>query len=103
MAEERSRAQPQSDLLLTQLPARKRQTEKLSRAAPRFRQLGPVVAPPDGTLQLTETPTITTDYRLATPQAAAAYVRIKVMPVVTLSAPATTTVLQGTITPTLSG
>src|ERR1017187_3608050 len=35
MAEERSRAQPQSDLLLTKMPARKRQTEKLSRAAPR--------------------------------------------------------------------
>jgi peptidoglycan hydrolase-like amidase len=72
-------------------------------SAASWQQLGLVVALPDGTLQLTETPTITTDYRLATPQAAAAYVRIKVMPVVTLSAPATTTVLQGTITPTLSG
>ena len=65
--------------------------------------VGPVAALPDGTVQLTETPTITTDYRLATPQAAAAYVRIKVMPVVTLAPAATTTALQGTITPALPG
>jgi hypothetical protein len=62
-----------------------------------------LVTQTDGTVQLTETPTITTDYRLATTQAAAAYVRIKVMPVVTLTAPAAPTMLQGTITPALAG
>jgi stage II sporulation protein D len=68
-----------------------------------WQPLGPVVTQADGTVQLTETPTITTDYRLATTQTAAAYVRIKVMPVVTLAAPASPTMLQGTITPALSG
>jgi stage II sporulation protein D len=65
--------------------------------------VAPVAPLPDGTVQLTETPTITTDYRLATPQAAAAYVRIKVMPVVTLAPAVTPTALQGTITPALPG
>jgi stage II sporulation protein D len=68
-----------------------------------WQPLGPVVTQADGTVQLTETPTITTDYRLATTQAAAAYVRIKVMPVVTLTTPAAPTMLQGTITPALAG
>ncbi|HYA09806.1 MAG TPA: SpoIID/LytB domain-containing protein [Gaiellaceae bacterium] len=72
-------------------------------SAATWQPLGPVVTQPDGTVQLTETPTITTDYRLATPQAAAAYVRIKVMPVVTLAPPAVPTMLQGTITPALPG
>jgi hypothetical protein len=35
-------------------------------------------------VSLTATPAITTDYRLATPAAAAGYVRVKVMPLVTL-------------------
>ena len=65
--------------------------------------VGPVAPEPDGTIELTETPTITTDYRLATPQAAAAYVRVKVMPVVTLAPAATPTAFQGTITPALPG
>jgi stage II sporulation protein D len=68
-----------------------------------WQPVGPVVTQAEGTVQLTETPTITTDYRLATTQAAAAYVRIKVMPVVTLLAPAAPTMLQGTITPALAG
>ena len=37
-----------------------------------WQPVGPVVTQTDGTVQLTETPTITTDYRLATTQAAAA-------------------------------
>jgi stage II sporulation protein D len=68
-----------------------------------WQPVSPVVAQANGTLQLTETPTIQTDYRLATTQAAAAYVRIKVMPVVTLSAATSTAMLQGTITPALAG
>ncbi|MHB8468371.1 MAG: SpoIID/LytB domain-containing protein [Gaiellaceae bacterium] len=40
----------------------------------------------DGTVALTETPAITTDYRLATPAAAVGYVRINVAPLVTLTA-----------------
>ena len=68
-----------------------------------WQPVSPIAAQADGTLQVTETPTITTDYRLATTQAAAAYVRIKVVPVVTLSTAPTTTMLQGTITPALSG
>jgi len=67
--------------------------------------IGPVTAQPDGTVLLTEAPTITTDYRLATTQAAAAYVRVKVMPVVTLTPPAApgAVELQGTIAPALPG
>jgi len=66
--------------------------------------LGTVTPLSDGTIQLTETPTITTDYRLATTTAAAAYVRIKVMPVVTLSQPYSGgTSLAGTIAPALPG
>ncbi len=74
-------------------------------SASTWQPVGPIFAQANGTLQLTETPTITTDYRLATPQAAAAYVRIKVMPVVTLSPPPAPapTALQGTITPVLPG
>ena len=52
-----------------------------------WQPVGPVPAE-DGTLQLTEQPTITTDYRLATTTAAAAYVRVRVTPAVTLGADA---------------
>jgi len=65
--------------------------------------LGTVTPFSDGTLRLTETPTITTDYRLATSTAAAAYVRVKVMPVVTLSQPYGGVSLTGTIAPALPG
>ncbi len=68
-----------------------------------WQAVGPIAPFGDGTLQLSETPTITTDYRLATTTAAAAYVRIKVMPVVTLMTPAARTFLQGTIAPALPG
>ena len=72
-------------------------------SAASWQPVGPIVPQADGTLQLTELPTITTDYRLATPQAAAAYVRIKVMPVVTLATAPVPATLQGTITPALPG
>jgi stage II sporulation protein D len=54
----------------------------------------------DGSLRLTEQPTITTDYRLATPTAAAGYVRIRVTPLVTVTGFSSTQV-QGTIQPVL--
>lgn len=41
---------------------------------------GTVTPAADGSVQLVETPAVTTDYRLATAQAAAAYVRIRVAP-----------------------
>ncbi|HET8893741.1 MAG TPA: SpoIID/LytB domain-containing protein [Gaiellaceae bacterium] len=41
---------------------------------------GTVAPAADGSVQLVETPAVTTDYRLATAQAAAAYVRIRVAP-----------------------
>jgi hypothetical protein len=56
----------------------------------------------DGTLQLIETPTITTDYRLATPLAAAAYVRIKVSPLLQILS-VTSAGVQGTELPVLAG
>jgi stage II sporulation protein D len=49
--------------------------------------VGPVAG---GSLRLVQRPTITTDYRIATPAAAAAFVRIRVAPSVQLSALTTT-------------
>jgi stage II sporulation protein D len=48
-----------------------------------WQPVGPV---PAGTLKLTQRPTITTDYRLATPTASGAFVRVRVAPSVTLTA-----------------
>ncbi|HWX10147.1 MAG TPA: SpoIID/LytB domain-containing protein [Gaiellaceae bacterium] len=62
--------------------------------------VGPVTPATDGSLRLTEQPTITTDYRLATPTAAAGYVRIRVTPLVTVTSFSSTQV-QGTIQPLL--
>jgi stage II sporulation protein D len=42
--------------------------------------VGPVAPDAGGAVQMTEKPTISTDYRLATPKAAAPYVRIRVTP-----------------------
>jgi len=67
-----------------------------------WQPIGPIVPAADGTVQLTEQPTITTDYRLATPAAAAAYVRVKVTPAVTLATPTPGTVA-GTELPVLPG
>ena len=55
-------------------------------AAMPWQAIGPVTPAFDGSLTLTATPTITTDYRLATTAAAAGFVRIKVMPLVTITA-----------------
>jgi len=49
--------------------------------------VGPVTPADDGSLALAETPTITTDYRLAIPTAAVGYVRVRVMPLISLAAP----------------
>ena len=68
-----------------------------------WQSLGPIVPAADGTVQLTEQPTITTDYRLATPAAAAAYVRVKVTPVVTLGATPTPGTVAGSELPVLAG
>jgi stage II sporulation protein D len=63
---------------------------------------GPISPAGDGTVQLLETPTITTDYRLATPLAAAAYVRIRVSPLLQISSVSSSGV-QGTEQPVLVG
>ena len=64
-----------------------------------WQAVGPVGA---GTLKLTQRPTITTDYRLATPTAAGASVRVRVAPAVTLST-FTTTEVAGTEQPVILG
>jgi len=68
-----------------------------------WHSLGPVTPAADGTVQLTEQPTITTDYRLATAAAAAAYVRVKVTPVIQLAATAVPGTVAGTELPVLPG
>jgi stage II sporulation protein D len=62
--------------------------------------VGPVAPAVDGSVLLTETPTITTDYRLATPAAAAGFVRIRVTPLVTITTFALDQV-QGNVQPVL--
>jgi SpoIID/LytB domain protein len=64
--------------------------------------VGPVTPAGDGTVVLPEAPSITTDYRLATPSAAVGYVRVRVMPVVEIAAP-TPGQVAGTETPVLPG
>ena len=72
-------------------------------SASSWQSIGPIIPAADGTVQLTEQPAITTDYRLATPAAAAAYVRVKVTPVVTLAAAATPGTVAGTELPIVAG
>jgi stage II sporulation protein D len=62
-----------------------------------WESVGPVAA---GSLRLVQRPTITTDYRIATPTAAAAFVRIRVAPSIQLST-FTTTLVAGTAQPLL--
>jgi stage II sporulation protein D len=64
-----------------------------------WQEVGPVGT---GTLQLTQQPTVTTDYRLATPTAAGAFVRVRVAPSVTLQT-FTTTEIAGSEQPVLAG
>ncbi len=63
----------------------------------------PVTPDGSGAVSLVETPTITTDYRLATAQAAAAYVRIRVTPRVSLVSPQSLTAVSGNELPVLPG
>ena len=63
---------------------------------------GTVSPATDGTVQLTEAPSVTTDYRFATPSAAAAYVRIRVAPLLQVTAISSAGV-QGNVQPTLPG
>jgi stage II sporulation protein D len=65
-----------------------------------WQSVGPVTPGFDGAVTLTAKPTITTDYRLATSTAAAGYVRVKVMPLVTMTS-VTNGQVQGTETPLL--
>ena len=64
-----------------------------------WQPVGPVGV---GTLQLTQRPTVTTDYRLATPTAAGAFVRVRVAPSVTLQT-FSTTEIAGSEQPVLAG
>jgi stage II sporulation protein D len=65
--------------------------------------VGPVVPAADGSVQLPEAPTITTDYRLATPAAAVGYVRVRVTPSVSLSTSPTPGAITGNEQPALPG
>jgi stage II sporulation protein D len=64
-----------------------------------WQTVGPVGT---GALKLVQKPALTTDYRLATPTAAAAFVRIRVAPAVTVTSFTATTVA-GTVQPVLTG
>jgi len=64
--------------------------------------VGSVTPAADGSLLLPETPTTTTDYRLALPSTAVGYVRVKVAPLVQESDPAPG-VVAGTVQPVLPG
>jgi stage II sporulation protein D len=68
-----------------------------------WQPVGPITPAADGTVQLTEQPQITTDYRLATSSAAAAYVRIKVTPAVQLSSTPAPDSVAGAEQPPLPG
>jgi stage II sporulation protein D len=65
-----------------------------------WQSVAPVVPAADGSVRLTAKPTITTDYRLATPVAAAGSVRIRVMPLVRITA-VTAEQIQGNEAPLL--
>jgi hypothetical protein len=68
----------------------------------KWSELSPVAPAADGTLSLVATPQITTDYRLATPDVAAAFVRVQVVPRVTVTA-LTATAVTGSELPALPG
>ena len=67
-----------------------------------WQELAPAAPDGNGAISLVATPAITTDYRLATPDAAAAYVRIRVTPRVRLLT-ATRTEVSGAERPVLPG
>jgi len=68
----------------------------------RWQTLAPVQPEAGGAITVVAKPSITTDYRLATSAAAAAYVRIRVTPRVTIAA-ATRSTVSGTAQPALPG
>jgi len=68
-------------------------------AGGQWQAVGPIAG---GAVRLTETPALTTDYRLATPAAAAGSVRIRVSPSITVTAFSATAVT-GTVLPVLPG
>jgi stage II sporulation protein D len=65
--------------------------------------VGPVTPAADGSLLLPEAPAVTTDYRLATPQAAVGYVRVRVAPSVQPAATQTPGSVVGSVQPVLPG
>jgi stage II sporulation protein D len=75
--------------------------EERPSAAP-WQAVAPAVPAADGSLRLTAKPTITTDYRLATATAAAGSIRIRVMPLVRITA-VTADQVQGNVQPLLAG
>ncbi|HZC30024.1 MAG TPA: SpoIID/LytB domain-containing protein [Gaiellaceae bacterium] len=75
--------------------------ERTGASSPWF-SAGAIAPASDGTVQLTETPTVTTDYRLAISTAAVAYVRIKVSPSLQISS-VTSTGIEGSEQPVLAG
>jgi stage II sporulation protein D len=68
-----------------------------------WQEVGPATPGAGGAVTITAQPQITTDYRLVTPTAAAAYVRVRVTPRVALSAPQSPTAIAGTERPVLPG
>jgi stage II sporulation protein D len=64
--------------------------------------VGPVTPAADGSLLLPEAPTVTTDYRLATPTAAVGFQRVRVAPLVQQADPAPG-VVAGAVQPLLPG
>jgi SpoIID/LytB domain protein len=68
-------------------------------AGGQWQPVGPVAA---GSVTLTESPPLTTDYRLAMPTAAAGSVRVRVSPAITVTA-FTATAVAGTVLPVLPG
>jgi stage II sporulation protein D len=66
--------------------------------------VGPVTPAADGSLFLPETPSVTTDYRLATPATAVGYQRVRVAPLVQQADPASTPgAVAGAVQPVLPG
>jgi stage II sporulation protein D len=71
-------------------------------AAGAWQVTGAVTPAADGSVRLTVTPTIQTDYRIGTTALAAPFVRIRVSPLVTITS-ATGSQVQGTVQPLLAG
>ena len=68
-----------------------------------WQAVGPVTAAADGTVALSEQPSLTTDYRLSTPSVAAAPVQVLVAPRVRFYAQKAPNELRGLVRPVLAG